>query len=132
MRNVENHIKTGETLLQEKEKLRATEIIELLFDTGLSGSGQTEQLIALAKDSFLFGAAVGYLKRRKENMKEQTLTQEEREILKTLKERPEIVNILKLFNGLPEEEKPAAFEACTKLLNGEGTAKELISKYCTQ
>lgn len=132
MRNVENHIKNGKTLLKEKEQLRASEIVKLLFDTGLSGTGRTDKLITLANDVFFFGASVGYFKRRKDTMNEQPLTQEEKEILQTLKERPEIVNILQLFNSLPEEDKPAAFEACITLLSGKGTAKELISEYWTR
>lgn len=132
MRNLKNHINTGKTLLQEKEQIRASEIIQLMFNAGLSGTGNTEKLIDLTKESFSFGVSVGYLKRRKENMNERALTQEDRETLQVLKERPEVAQILKTFDSLPEEDKPIAFEACIKLLTGKATAEEMIAEYKKQ
>lgn len=132
MRIMENHIKSGKFLLEEKEKLKASEVAKLLFDTGLSGTGQTEKLIDLANNSFYFGASVGYHKKRSEKMKELALTKEEQQILRTLKQRPEICDLLKRVNSLPEEEQPAVIESCIKLLTGAATAKELIEEYWTR
>ena len=129
MRNIKNHIKAGKTLLQEKEQLRASEIVDLMVGTGLTGTGHTEQIIGLAKDSFLFGAAVGYLNRRKENMNERTLTKEDRENLQTLRTRPEVKQIVKTFDSLPEDLKPEALENCLKILTGKATAEELIAEH---
>lgn len=112
----------------------STEEVERALDF-IQSNGITVEILeeiypALEPRHGNFSADMTFKEKFDEN--EKTLTQEEREILQTLKERPEIVNILKLFNGLPEEDKPAAFEACTKLLSGEGTAKELISEYWTR
>ena len=43
----------------------------------------------------------------------------DKEILQILKERPEILRLLKAFDEIPEEKKPAAYKLIMQKLNEE-------------